>query len=323
VKVVYIAHPGNEEPWYTDFNTALGDRFPHAVLDRDAPLAPQFKGVRVVVDQGGQATRPMIDAGAEAGVVLWQAVTTGLDHTDVDYILSRGIRLAHTPGPFSAVALAEHSLFLMLVIAKKFRDAERNLRVGVMYHPLNEELAGSTLGVVGLGASGKELARRAKAFEMRVIALDAFAVPAEELAEVGVERFGGPETLDDLLRDSDYVSLHVPLTSATRHLIDAEKLALMKPTAVLINVARGEIVDEAALTDALLAGRLGGAGIDVFSREPPDTSGPLFQLDNVISTPHVAGTTFGTSRRRGEASVENIVRIDAGLPPLFEVTSAR
>ncbi len=322
MKVVYIAHPGNEEPWYTDFKTALGDRFPHAVLDRDAPLAPQFQGVRVVVDQGGQATRPMIDAGAEAGVVLWQAVTTGLDHTEVAYILSKGIRLANTPGQFSATALAEHSLFLMLAIAKKLRGAERNLRAGVMYQPLNEELAGSTLGLVGLGASGKELARRAKAFEMRVIALDAFAVPAEECAELGVERFGGLETLDELLRESDYVSLHVPLTSATRHLIDAEKLALMKPTAVLINVARGEIVDEAALTDALVAGRLRGAGIDVFSREPPDTSSPLFQLENVIGTPHVAGTTFGTSRRRGEASVENIVRIDAGLPPLFEVTSA-
>ena len=322
MKVVYIAHPGIEEPWYTDFKTALGDRFPHSVLDRDAPLGPQFDGVRVVVDQGGQATRPMIDAGAEAGVVLWQAVTTGLDHTDVAYILSKGIRLANTPGQFSAIALAEHSLFLMLAIAKKLRSAELNLRAGVMYQPLTEELAGSTLGLIGLGASGKELARRAKAFEMRVIALDAVAVPAEESADAGVERFGGPEMLDELLRESDYVSLHVPLTAATRHLIDAEKLALMKPTAVLINVARGEIVDEAALTDALLAGRLGGAGIDVFSREPPDTSSPLFRLDNVISTPHVAGTTFGTSRRRGEASVENIVRIDAGLPPLFEVTSA-
>ena len=322
MKVIYIAYPGNEEPWYTDFRTALGDSFHHSVLDREAPLAPQFEGVRVVVDQGGHATRPMIDAGAEAGVVLWQAVTTGLDHTDVDYILSKGIRLAHTPGPFSAVALAEHALFLMLFVAKKFRGAERNLEAGVMYQPLNEELAGRTLGLVGLGASGRELARRASAFDMRVLALDVCSVPAAELDAVGVERFGGPEMLDDLLRDSDYVSLHVPLTAATRHLINAEKLALMKPTAVLINVARGEIVDEAALTDALLSGRLGGAGIDVFSREPPDTSGALFKLDNVITTPHVAGTTFGTSRRRGEASVENIVRIDAGMSPLFEVTSA-
>ena len=321
VNVLYIAQAGNEEPWYTDFATALGDHFPHAVIDPEAPLAPQFDGVRVVVDQGGHATRPIIDAGAEAGVELWQCVTTGLDHTEVDYMLSKGLRVANTPGPFSAVALAEHALFLMLFIAKKFRQSERGLQAGVMYRPLNEELAGSTLGLVGLGASARELARRAAALELRVIALDEVAVPKDELAELGVERFGGTESLDDLLRDSDYVSIHVPLTAATRHLIDAGKLALMRPTAVLINVARGGIVDEAALVEALAGGRLRAAGIDVYSSEPPDPSSRLFELDNVVATPHVAGTTFGTSRRRAEACVENIARIEAGLAPLYEVTS--
>ena len=98
MKVVYIEQPGNEEPWYTDFATALGDRFPHVVLDRTAPLAPQFEGARVVVDQGGHGTREMIDAGAEAGVELWQAVTTGVDHSDVGYMLERGLRVSNTPG---------------------------------------------------------------------------------------------------------------------------------------------------------------------------------------------------------------------------------
>lgn len=321
MKVLYIAQPGNEEPWYTDFATALGDRFPHAVIDPGAPLAGQFEGVRVVVDQGGHATRPVIDAGTGAGVELWQCVTTGLDHTEVDYMLASGLRVANTPGPFSAVALAEHALFLMLFIAKKFRESERSLRAGVMYRPLNEELAGSTLGLIGLGASARELARRAAAFEMRVIALDEQDVTDDELAGLGVERFGGTEALDDLLRDSDYVSIHVPLTGATRHLIDAGKLALMRPTTVLINVARGGIVDEAALVEALSAGRLRAAGIDVYSHEPPDPSSRLLTLDNVVTTPHVAGTTFGTSRRRAEACVENIARIEAGLAPLYEVIS--
>ena len=322
MKVLYIAQPENEEPWYSDFARALGDRFPHVVLDRNAPLEPQFEGARVVVDQGGHATRPMIDAGAQAGVELWQAVTTGLDHTDVDYILSKGIRLANTPGPFSAVALAEHVLFLMLFVAKKFRESEHGLRAGIMYRPLTDELGGSTLGLVGLGASGRELARRASALDMRVIALDAYAIPADELSGLGVDRFGGPETLEELLRDSDYVSIHVPLTAATRHLIDAEKLALMKPTAVLINVARGGIVDEAALADALTKGRLRGAGIDVFAEEPPAAGHPLLGLPNVVTTPHIAGTSYGTSQRRGVACVENIVRISEGLAPLYEVTSA-
>jgi phosphoglycerate dehydrogenase-like enzyme len=321
VKVLYIAQPGNEEPWYEDFATALGDRFPHAVLDRERPLGPQFESVRVTVDQGGHATRPMIDAGAEAGVELWQAVTTGLDHTEVEYILSKGIRLANTPGPFSAVALAEHVVFLMLFLAKTFRESERSLRAGIMYRPLNDELAGATLGLVGLGASGKELARRAVALGMRVLALDAQELPADEVAALGVEWLGGPDKLDELLARSDYVSLHVPLTKATTGLIDREKLALMKPTAILVNVARGGIVDETALAEALEAGRLRGAGIDVYSKEPPAADNPLLRLDNVVATPHVAGTTYGTSRRRAEACVENILRIADGLPPLYEVTS--
>ena len=322
MKVVYIGQPGNEEPWYTDFATALGDRFPHVVLDRTAPYAPQFDGARVVVDQGGHGTREMIDAGAEAGVELWQAVTTGLDHSDVGYMLEKGLRVSNTPGLFSAVALAEHVLFLMLFIAKNFRESESNLRTGILYRPLNDELEGSTLGLVGLGASGRELALRATVLGLRVIAIDALPVPADELVSLGVERCEDPEQLDRLLGESDYVSIHIPLTAETRHLIDAEKLALMKPSAVLINVARGGIVDEAALAAALTSGRVRAAGIDVFAQEPPGTDHPLLQLPQVVATPHVAGTTFGTSRRRGVVCVENIVRIADGLPPLYEILSA-
>ena len=322
MKVVYIDQPGNEEPWYTDFVTALGARFPHVVLDRTAPFAPQFEGARVVVDQGGHGTREMIDAGAEAGVELWQAVTTGVDHTDVAYLLEKGIRVTNTPGTFSAVALAEHVLFLMLFIAKNFRETEANLRAGILYRPLNDELEGTTLGLVGLGASGRELARRAAVLGMRVIAIDALPVPADELGSLGAERCDEPEHLDRLLAESDYVSIHIPLNAETRHLIGAEKLALMKPSAVLINVARGGIVDEAALAAALTSGRLRAAGIDVFSQEPPDADDPLLQLPQVVATPHVAGTTYGTSRRRGEVCVENITRIANGLPPLYEILSA-
>lgn len=322
MKIVYIPQLGNEEPWYTDFATALGDRFPHVVLDPDAPLGPQFEGARVVVDQGGHGTRAMIDAGAEAGVELWQAVTTGLDHSEVDYVLEKGIRLSNTPGLFSAVALAEHVLFLMLFVAKKFRESEENLRAGVMYRPLNDELEGNTLGLVGLGASGRELARRATVLGMRVIAIDAYPAAADELAALGVERCDEPQELDLLLRESDYVSIHIPLTATTRHLINAEKLELMKPSGVLINVARGGIVDEGALAAALAAGRLRAAGIDVFSQEPPDADNPLLQLANVVATPHVAGTTYGTSRRRGEVCAENIMRIADGLAPLYEVAAS-
>ena len=263
----------------------------------------------------------MIDAGAAAGVELWQAVTTGLDHSDVGYMLERGLRVSNTPGAFSAVALAEHVLFLMLFIAKNFRESEANLRTGTLYKPLNDELEGTTLGLVGLGASGRELARRAAALGMRVIAIDALPVSAAELASLQAERCDPPEELDRLLAESDYVSIHIPLDAETRHLIDAEKLALLKPSAVLINVARGGIVDEAALAAALTSGRLRAAGIDVFTQEPPDVDDPLLGLPQVVATPHVAGTTFGTSKRRGEVCVENIARIANGQPPLYEILS--
>src|SRR5205807_8029596 len=139
----------------------------------DTPFGPQIDDVLVVVDQGGgMATRAMVDAGVAAGVKLWQVLGTGLDHVDVPYILERGLALANTPGPFSSVALAEHALFLMLYFAKNFSTSQQNLRRGVFYRPMNDELEGKSLGLVGLGASARELAKRASAFGMRVVGLD-------------------------------------------------------------------------------------------------------------------------------------------------------
>ena len=319
MKLLFIPQQGNEEPCFGDFVAALGGRFELARLDHEGELVAQFDGVRVVVDHCGWATRPMIDAGAAAGVELWQVIGTGLDHSEVDYILANGIRLANTPGQFSAIAVAEHALWLVLCFAKNLRAMERNLRAGVLYRPINEELAGATLGLVGLGASGRALARRASALEMRVVAVDAVRPPEEVLVEAGVASFAAPDGLPGLLRESDYVSLHVPLTRETRHLIGRESLAAMKPSAVLVNVARGGLVDEEALVEALREGRLRGAGIDTLTHEPIDPADPLLALDNVIATPHVAGVTWGTSQRRCEAAVENLVRISQGLPPLYEL----
>jgi phosphoglycerate dehydrogenase-like enzyme len=320
IKTLFLPQKGNEEPWLGDVIEALGDDAELTVFDPEEEPAPQFEGVRVVIDQGGHASRTIIDAGAAAGVELWQVLGTGLDHAEVDYTLDAGIRLANTPGGFSAVALAEHALFLMLYLAKNFPESERNLRAGTMYTPLNTELAGLTLGLVGLGASARELAARAKALEMRVVAVDVIEVDAGIVAGLGVDWVGSPTDLPRLMSESDFVSIHVPLSPETHGMIDAEMLALMKPTASLINVARGAIVDEDALADSLRAGQLRGAGIDTFSTEPPPADHPFLTLDNVVATPHVAGVTFGTSKRRGAACAENVRRVAAGLPPLYEVT---
>ena len=320
--VLYIPFAGSIEPWLSDFREAADGIVSMTVLDFERALDEQFEQVTVVVDQGGHGTRAMIDAGARAGVKLWQVLGTGLDHTDVDYIVSRGIPLAHTPGQFSAIALAEHALLFILCMAKRLREAEANARNGLMYHPVSDELADKLLGIVGLGASGRELAVRARALGLRVHAVDVAPVPSEQLSELGVEHFDGIDGLDALLARSDYVSLHVPLTAATRHLIDERRLALMKPTAALVNVARGAIVDEDALARALRERTIAGAGIDVFSQEPLPTDSPLLVLDNVVATPHTAGVTRGTSHRRSRACVENARRVLGGEEPLFQVSAS-
>ncbi len=317
--VLYIVQEGNAEPWLADFLEAAESRVEIAVYDPERPLPEQFAGTVVVVDQGGHATRAQIDAGADAGVRLWQVLGTGIDHTEVAYTRSKGIVLANTPGQFSAVALAEHGLMFILCLAKNLREAEANCRTGRMYQPLSDELGGELLGIVGLGASGRELAVRARALGMRIQAVDVAAAPPEQLAELGVERFADLDGLDQLIATSDYVSLHVPLTPATHHLIDERRLALMKPTAALVNVARGRIVDEDALVHALGERRIRGAGIDVFGQEPLQPDNPLLHLDNVITTPHTAGITRGTSRRRGRACVENALRVLAGGEALYQI----
>ena len=321
MKVLYLNVPNMLQPWYEDFRTAVGEGHTVCLYDPAKPMAPQFQDVEVVVDQGGSVgTRALIDAALSARVKLWQVLGTGVDHVDVAYFREKGLTLANTPGPFSAVALAEHAMFLMLHFAKRFDEHVRNIRSNVFYFPLSEELAGKTLGLVGLGASGQALAARAKSMGMRIAAVDAVEIPREKLDDLGVEVFAAPSELETVLAQADYVSLHVPLTSKTRHLIDRRALAAMKPSAVLINVARGEIADEAALIDALKSGRIRGAGLDVFAEEPLPPDHPFLQLPNVVATPHTAGQTYGTSRRRGEACAENVERVARGLEPLYRIT---
>jgi phosphoglycerate dehydrogenase-like enzyme len=322
LKVLFVGQPGNLDPWFDDVVTAIGEAHAVALFDPADELESQLRGVAVVVDQGGIGSRATIQAAAAAGVKLWQVLGTGMDHVDVQYILDQGLPLANTPGPFSSVALAEHALFLMLYFAKQFPLAQRNVRRGAFYRPMNEELAGATLGLVGLGASGRELAKRAAVLDMQIVGLDTQPPPAADLDRLGVTCLGGPEALDSLLGQSDYVSMHVPLTRRTRHMLNARALACMQPHSVLVNVARGEVVDEVALVCALRSGKLRGAGIDVFAHEPLDPDNPLLELDNVVLTPHVAGVTTGTSRRRAGAVAENVRRIAAGFPPLYPVTQA-
>jgi D-3-phosphoglycerate dehydrogenase / 2-oxoglutarate reductase len=322
MKILFIGFQDLVEPCYDAFLEAIGDRHEVSLFDPTKPLDAQFEEVAVVVDQGGWASHPMIDAGVAAGVRLWQVIGTGLDHLDVEYILANGLMLANTPGTFSGIALAEHALFLMLCITKNLRLSDRNIKSGVFYHPTNGELDGATLGLIGFGGSGRELAKRAWAMGMRILAVDEMEIQQDDLAKHHVSAFLQPADLDKVLKDADVISIHVPLTSKTRHLIDRRALSVMKASVVLINVARGEIVDEAALIDALKTDRIRGAGLDVFAHEPLDPQHPFLHMDNVIATPHIAGGTWGTVKRRTQAAAENVFRVARGAPLLYQVKSA-
>jgi phosphoglycerate dehydrogenase-like enzyme len=321
LNVLFIGFQDIVHPWYDDFLEALDPKYKVDLYDPAQPLEPQFRQRDVVVDQGGWGTHEMIDVAFAGGVKLWQVIGTGLDHLDVSYVLEKGIPLSYSPGFLSGIALAEQAIFLMLCLAKNLSSSGKNVRAGVFYHPMNEELQGKTLGLIGFGGSGRELAKRAWALGMRVVAIDVADIPPAVCEEYHVEFLGDPAHLETLLKQADYVSLHVPLNSKTHHMIDRHAFDVMKPTSSLINVARGEIVDDAALVEALQTGKIRGAGLDVFSQEPLPVDHPLLHMDNVIATPHIAGATRGTSQRRGRAAAENISRVAKGLAPLFQLTA--
>ena len=318
LKVLLLQMEGMYEPWGRDVIEAGGDRHDLAVLDPGRPLEEQFAGVEAVIDQGGSvSTRAMMDAAVSAR--LWQVLGTGFDHFDLEYVKSKGIPAANCPGPFSGTALAEMAMMFILMLARRYRESDRLFREGTFYQPLSHELEGRTLGIIGFGASGQELARRARPFGLRVLGLDVRPIEAEVLDELGAEFVLGDDRLDEVVAASDYLALHLPLNDSTRHLIDARRLALMKPSACLINVARGALVDEEALSEALLAGRIGGAGLDVFGKEPPDPADPVYALPNVVVTTHIAGATVETSRKRAACAAENVDRVAAGLEPLYRI----
>jgi phosphoglycerate dehydrogenase-like enzyme len=322
VKVLYVSPERLLDPCYYDFVAAAGAAVSSSVMEPEAPVGTQFDGVEVVVEQaGGYSTNEMWDAAAAAEVKLWQLTCTGVDNIEVASFQQRGIPLACMRGP-GAIPMAEHALTLMLAVAKELGVSRRNLDSRRFGRPMTSELFGKTLGLVGVGASGRELARRCSALGMRVVGVDRVEVPRAVQEGLGIEFVGGPDRLDWLLQEADYLSLHVPLNTTTRGLIDRRRLSLMKPGATLVNVARGALVDEDALAEALREGRLAGAGLDVFSDEPFDVDHPLLQLDNVIATPHNGAITREQSVRHAEVILEQVDRVAQGLPPLHLVTDA-
>jgi phosphoglycerate dehydrogenase-like enzyme len=250
---------------------------------------------------------------------LVQLLSAGYDRCDIEAARTARVPIANNGGA-NSVAVAEHAVMLMLATARRLVWQHSSVASGIWrgndwQNKHVFELSEKTLGIIGLGTIGKKVARIARAFGMNVQYHDIARLTEDQEDNLGV-RF---RLFDEILKSSDLVSLHVPLLPTTRHLIGARELGLMKPTAYLINTCRGPVIDEAALTTALQNNTIAGAGLDVFDQEPPPPDNPLFKLDNVVLTPHLAGPTFENRAKRFRNAFDNVQRVARGQSPFWVI----
>ena len=254
---------------------------------------------------------------------LIQLLSAGYDRVDIEAARRAGVPVCNNGGA-NSVAVSEHAMLLMLAVCRRLTWLHGNVVAGRwrgndVANVRLYELHGRTLGIVGLGTIGKKTARLAKAFGMIVQYYDIARLTEDQADALGV-RF---RLLGELLRTSDIVTLHVPLTPRTKHMIGAAELKLMQKTAYLINTSRGPVVDEVALHAALTDATIAGAGLDVFDQEPPPADNPLFRLDNVILTPHYAGPTWDNQYTRFRNGFDNVQRVARGEAPLWVIPELR
>jgi glyoxylate reductase len=294
------------------------------VSPHDRPLAPdELRALAAGADALVAFLHDRVDgalldaAGPRLGCVANVAV--GFDNVDLASARERGVIVTNTPGVLTD-ATADLTLALMLAATRRIGEGERMIRAGepwawALDFLTGPSLHGKLLGVVGLGEIGQAVARRARAFGMEIAYSGRRPVAPEIAAELGGAR---RLELDELIAASDVLTLHCPLTEATHHLLDARRLALMKPTAVLVNTARGPIVDEAALAAALQVGTIRAAALDVFEREPA-VEPALLACENAVLTPHLGSATIETRTAMASLAAENVRAVLAGRPPLTPV----
>ena len=259
----------------------------------------------------------VLDAAPRLRVIANAVV--GYEHVDLRAATERGIVVTNAPDVLTE-ATADLTWALILATVRRLPQAERSLRAGEFHgwgfwDYLGGDLAGATLGIFGMGRIGRAVARRAPGFGMRVAYHSRTRLPPDEEARLGAEWL----SFNGLLAMSDVLSLHAPLTAETRHAVGRDALARMRPGAYLVNTARGALVDEAALADALREGRLAGAGLDVYEREPAITPA-LFDLPNVVLLPHIGSATRDTRTRMAMLAARNVHAVLSGRPPLTPVS---
>jgi phosphoglycerate dehydrogenase-like enzyme len=259
------------------------------------------------------ASRNLIESAEKLKMI--QVMGTGVDKIDIEAAAERGVIVCNSVG-LNAIPVAEHAISLMLTLAKKITKYDKELRIGEWRRTPATLLHSKTLGIVGLGSIGVEVAKRAKAFDMRIIAIKRH--PSEELrGKLGIDFLGGPDYLPHILKKSDFIVLSVVLTPETKNMIGESELRMMNRSSYLVNISRGDVINEEALVRALNEGVIAGAGLDVFEVEPVSSDNPLLKLENVVVTPHVAGGGGPEKLRkiRAEFAARNIEKIIRGQKP--------
>ena len=314
VTKVALVH-SHDRQIYDEIARHTPEGFETVGIDVRAPIAEQVEAARgadYLILSGTELPDEVLGA---CGPKLLQILSAGWDYLNLDLIREMEVPVANNGGA-NSWAVADHAVLLILAVYHRLVEADAAARSGRWREPLDGtnafELAGKTVGLLGMGAIGRQVARRVRAFDARVAYCDPVGLPPQMESELGAVRTG----IEDLFASSDVISIHVPLVEETRHLVSRRLIGMMKPTAVVVNTARGALVDEEALIEALAEGRIAGAGLDVFETEPVDPGNPLLGMSNVVVTPHSAGTNWDAWSRRASFGYANVARLHRGEEPL-------
>jgi len=309
----YYLHPDHEVDRHlrkagleTVFSPWRGDRTEDEMIE-------VLQGIDGVIASSDPFTARVLDSANRLKVIA--RTGAGYDTVDVKAATARKIAVCTTPGA-NRHAVAEWAITLMLVLARKALDNLAEVRKGGWTRHEGVDLTGKTLGIIGLGTIGREVAQRMRAFEMRILASD--PIENQQFAE---EHGINYVPVEQLLRESDFVTIHSLMSAENKHMINAERLALMKPTAYLVNTGRGGIIDGKALYQALNEKRIAGAALDVFEEEPLPADSPLRELDNLLMSPHAAGSTADARRLSPFMAADDVIRVLRGERPLYALNA--
>ena len=269
-------------------------------------LKERIRAADIVIVGWTNLTKNIIDSAKKLKMIsIW---ATTCHYVDLEAARERGIVVTHVPG-YATEAVAEHAFALLLAAIRRLPSADKHVRTGDFdWRPFGgSELAGKTLGIIGTGAIGCRVAEIAKAFKMQILGYDKYP-NLKKAEEIGMKYVD----LYTLLKESDFITLHVTLTSETEGLIGKKEIEAMKKGAVIINTSQGKVIDEKALIDALKSGKLSYAGLDVFEEEPPAKDDPLFKLDNTILSPHIGFHTVEAAKRCTDICIDNVVKFLGG-----------